>query len=82
MIRHETGPSVVMNCAIRNDTRRSFIVAGQESHCQLYLVNMKITQENDNGISTTKIGNKEKEIQDETLRQRKVGQTKNSGIKI
>ncbi|XP_046746071.1 prolactin regulatory element-binding protein [Diprion similis] len=40
--RHETGPSVVMNCASHNDGKRTVVVAGQESHCQLYNVNMKI----------------------------------------
>lgn len=38
IIRHETGPSVVMNCAVFSDNKRSYIVAGQESHCQLYNV--------------------------------------------
>uniref|UniRef100_A0A1L8DVU4 Putative prolactin regulatory element-binding protein/protein transport protein sec12p n=1 Tax=Nyssomyia neivai TaxID=330878 RepID=A0A1L8DVU4_9DIPT len=46
VVRHETGPSVVMNCAVRSDGRRSFLVAGQESHCQMYLVNTKIVDEN------------------------------------
>ncbi|XP_015592368.1 prolactin regulatory element-binding protein [Cephus cinctus] len=40
--RHETGPSVVMNCTAYNDGKRTWIVAGQESHCQLYNVNTKI----------------------------------------
>lgn len=44
IIRHETGPSVVMNCAVKNNDRRSLLVAGQESHCQLYLVNTKLQQ--------------------------------------
>ncbi|PSN56741.1 Prolactin regulatory element-binding protein [Blattella germanica] len=42
VIRHETGPSVVMNCASHNNGRHMFLVAGQESHCQLYNVNMEI----------------------------------------
>lgn len=42
VIRHETGPSVVMNFAVKNDGRRSFIVAGQEAHCQLYYVNPRV----------------------------------------
>lgn len=36
VIRHETGPSVVMNCATYSGPKRSYLVAGQESHCQLY----------------------------------------------
>ncbi|XP_066589159.1 guanine nucleotide-exchange factor SEC12 [Prorops nasuta] len=43
MTRHETGPSVVMNCATYNDGQRAWIVAGQESHCQLYNVTTKVT---------------------------------------
>uniref|UniRef100_U5EWI6 Putative prolactin regulatory element-binding protein/protein transport protein sec12p n=1 Tax=Corethrella appendiculata TaxID=1370023 RepID=U5EWI6_9DIPT len=39
IMRHETGPTVVMNCAIKNDEKRTVLVAGQESHCQMYLVN-------------------------------------------
>lgn len=45
--RHETGPSVVMNCASFTDGRKTWLVAGQESHCQLYHVTTKvITLEN------------------------------------
>ncbi|XP_020286108.1 prolactin regulatory element-binding protein [Pseudomyrmex gracilis] len=45
--RHETGPSVVMNCASHIGKKKTWIVAGQESHCQLYSVNPKVvTQEN------------------------------------
>lgn len=38
VIRHETGPSVVMNCATSSDDKHTYLVAGQESHCQLYNV--------------------------------------------
>lgn len=38
MIRHETGPTVVMNCATYSNNTHSYLVAGQESHCQLYNV--------------------------------------------
>ncbi|KAJ9589375.1 hypothetical protein L9F63_017427, partial [Diploptera punctata] len=44
--RHETGPSVVMNCAAFNNGRHTFLVAGQESHCQLYNVGMEIADPN------------------------------------
>lgn len=40
--RHETGPSVVMNCTTYNDEKRIWIAAGQESHCQLYNVTSKV----------------------------------------
>lgn len=40
--RHETGPSVVMNCNTYTDGKRTWITAGQESHCQLYNVNTKV----------------------------------------
>ncbi|KAK4879765.1 hypothetical protein RN001_007911 [Aquatica leii] len=38
VLRHETGPSVVMNCSTYSDNKHSYLVAGQESHCQLYNV--------------------------------------------
>lgn len=41
VLRHETGPSVVMNSSCFSDGKRTFLVAGQESHCQLYNVRMK-----------------------------------------
>lgn len=31
-----------MNCAVRSSGNHSYLVAGQESHCQLYHVNVKI----------------------------------------
>jgi len=54
VLRHETGPSVVMNCAIRPDERRSLLVAGQESHCQMYLVNSKVVCDSEFTKSFTK----------------------------
>ncbi|XP_039278992.1 prolactin regulatory element-binding protein [Nilaparvata lugens] len=47
MIRHETGPSVVMNCACHSTSKRMYLVAGQESHCQLYNVNVDIVEDDD-----------------------------------
>lgn len=38
-----------MNCAVRSSGNHSYLVAGQESHCQLYNVNVKI---DDNGASS------------------------------
>lgn len=46
VIRHETGPSVVMNCSTYNDKKHSFLVAGQESHCQLYNVQTVLINNN------------------------------------
>lgn len=40
--RHETGPSVVMNSASYTNGKKTWLVAGQESHCQLYSVNTKV----------------------------------------
>lgn len=52
--RHETGPSVVMNCTAHNDGKRTWITAGQESHCQLYNVNTKVvTMENGEVVKET-----------------------------
>uniref|UniRef100_A0A1A9WX80 WD_REPEATS_REGION domain-containing protein n=1 Tax=Glossina brevipalpis TaxID=37001 RepID=A0A1A9WX80_9MUSC len=42
MVRHETGANVVMNFAIRNEGRRALLCAGQESHCQMYIVNPRV----------------------------------------
>ncbi|XP_070153546.1 guanine nucleotide-exchange factor SEC12 [Polyergus mexicanus] len=51
--RHETGPSVVMNCASHRSDNKTWIVAGQESHCQLYNAKFKlITLENGELIKT------------------------------
>lgn len=33
---------MVMNCASHNNGKKTWIVAGQESHCQLYNVNSKV----------------------------------------
>ncbi|XP_005189767.1 prolactin regulatory element-binding protein [Musca domestica] len=45
VIRHETGSNVVMNFAVRNDGRRSYLCAGQEAHCQMYFVNPRVVSE-------------------------------------
>lgn len=52
VIRHETGSNVVMNCAVRSNGHRSYLVAGQESHCQLYHVNMSVVRADADGIET------------------------------
>ncbi|CAH1388961.1 unnamed protein product [Nezara viridula] len=45
VIRHETGPKVVMNSACFSDKKSTFLVAGQESHCQLYRVGISVEKE-------------------------------------
>ncbi|CAD6996733.1 prolactin regulatory element-binding protein [Ceratitis capitata] len=57
VVRHETGANVVMNFAVRNDGRRSYLCAGQESHCQLYFVNPRIVYE---GQEDATIGGEER----------------------
>jgi len=52
MIRHETGPCAVMNCACVSTSKKTYLVAGQESHCQLYLVTSEIVARKRN-ISTS-----------------------------
>lgn len=54
VVRHETGSSVVMNCAVRSNNHRSYLVAGQESHCQLYHVNMSVVDTDSDNIETLK----------------------------
>lgn len=67
--RHETGPTVVMNCATYNNEKRSWILAGQENHCQLYNVNTKIINV-ENGEVIKKAGN----ITKDNIRNRKVNE--------
>ncbi|EAA14036.3 AGAP009942-PA [Anopheles gambiae str. PEST] len=57
VIRHETGPTVVMNCAVKNDEKRTLLMAGQESHCQMYLVNT-IIDSGEYSPSASTTGNK------------------------
>ncbi|XP_053601825.1 prolactin regulatory element-binding protein [Plodia interpunctella] len=42
VMRHETGPNVVMTCSVNNTQNRMYLTAGQESHCQLYKVNIRM----------------------------------------
>ncbi|XP_037047161.1 prolactin regulatory element-binding protein [Bradysia coprophila] len=71
VIRHETGANVVMNCAVTSDERRSYVVAGQESHCQMYLVNLKVVDEDEMA--------KSKPTTEDILRRRK-SSAKPSGV--
>ena len=72
--RHETGPSVVMNCATYNDGKKTWIVAGQESHCQLYNVHSRVVTL-ENGEIPKKSG-----ISPEGLRQRKKSEKSEENI--
>uniref|UniRef100_A0A1B6E7Q3 Uncharacterized protein n=3 Tax=Clastoptera arizonana TaxID=38151 RepID=A0A1B6E7Q3_9HEMI len=45
MKRHETGPSVVMNCATFSNGKNMYLVAGKESLCQVYNVSAKIVKD-------------------------------------
>lgn len=51
VVRHETGPSVVMNSATFNNGKHTYLVAGQESHCQLYHVRMSVEAEKRNSFT-------------------------------
>lgn len=73
--RHETGPAVVMNCATYNDSKRSWIVAGQENHCQLYKVNNKIVNL-ENGEIIRKAAN----VKNDNVRHRKGTETKEEAV--
>ncbi|KAH9636167.1 hypothetical protein HF086_007119 [Spodoptera exigua] len=42
VMRHETGPNVVMNCSVQSNKNKTYLTAGQESHCQLYKVNIRM----------------------------------------
>ncbi|XP_015127284.1 prolactin regulatory element-binding protein [Diachasma alloeum] len=66
--RHETGPSVVMNCACSSGEKKTYLVAGQESHCQLYDVTSRVvTLENGEILKGTSAST----INRENLRQRR-----------
>ncbi|GLG96995.1 Prolactin regulatory element-binding protein [Gryllus bimaculatus] len=69
IVRHETGTSVVMNCASYSNGHKSYLVAGQESHCQLYSVNAKVVDEK-------KVLNSEEKDEHKELRARNVSSEK------
>ncbi|XP_043287876.1 prolactin regulatory element-binding protein [Venturia canescens] len=64
--RHETGPSVVMNCASYTDGKRTWLVAGQESHCQLYNVSSKVVH-----VENGEIPRRNSVLEKDGLRQRR-----------
>lgn len=45
VVRHETGPKVVMNCAAYSNNKYTYLAAGQEGHCQLYKVLITVEKE-------------------------------------
>lgn len=47
MVRHETGLNAVMVSAAYSDCKHSYLVAGQESYCQLYKVGSVIVHEDE-----------------------------------
>lgn len=60
VVRHETGLNAVMVSAAYSDSKHSYLVAGQESYCQLYKVGSVIVHE-DEKIET--IGGTENNVQ-------------------
>lgn len=60
VIRYETGPTVVMNCSSYSNSKHTYLVAGQESHCQLYHVQDQIIEDklDDEAESIETIGHK------------------------
>lgn len=82
VIRHETGTNVVMNCAVRSNGHHSYLVAGQESHCQLYHVNVRIVKEADDDIETLRPilsnSNRRDSAPDENVRHRREGRRTSS----
>lgn len=48
-----------MNCSVFSDNKHSYLIAGQESHCQLYNVNSVLVREE---VDIENIGNNHSEI--------------------
>ncbi|GLV45742.1 uncharacterized protein CBL_02762 [Carabus blaptoides fortunei] len=67
VIRHETGPSVVMNCATFSDSKHSYLVAGQENHCQLYNVQTLVVTD----TTEDEKNDKHEKSDNQTVRQRR-----------
>ncbi|KAJ8947488.1 hypothetical protein NQ318_009791 [Aromia moschata] len=59
LLVNETGGSVVMNCSTFCNSKHSYLVAGQESHCQLYNVNTVLVREE---ADVENIGNNHSEV--------------------
>ncbi|GAB1862156.1 Prolactin regulatory element-binding protein [Camponotus japonicus] len=83
--RHETGPSVVMNCASYRSKNKTWIVAGQESHCQLY--NSKLISENEEFIKGPTAHNlrhrkNSEKVKESQLQQEKIEEIKNNNFNV
>lgn len=61
-----------MNCATFSDSKHSYLVAGQEGHCQLYNVKSLVVTES----------NEDKKENKENLRRRKSGGEVKNGLKV
>lgn len=80
VLRHETGANVVMNFAVRNDGRRSYLCAGQESHCQMYFVNPRVVSEDGSEeISTTQEEKRHKAAADSHINENGIRQRRLTG---
>ncbi|XP_014251816.1 prolactin regulatory element-binding protein [Cimex lectularius] len=76
VVRHETGPKVVMNCASYSDSKHTYLAAGQESHCQLYRIGITVEEEKSDKSSVNGVA------EPNNLRQRKVDRdTKEENVK-
>lgn len=80
VLRHETGSNVVMNCAVRSDKKHSFLVAGQESHCQLYNVISRVVKEGDGDVITSNDKSNRKDSSHLRNRKSPPQQTTHSGV--
>ncbi|CAG9769169.1 unnamed protein product [Ceutorhynchus assimilis] len=76
--RHETGPNVVMNCSVSSspDKKHTYLVAGQESHCQLYHVNTDFAAQLNGSVET--IGNNHEDTGEFRQRKNKTNNNKNT----
>lgn len=58
VLRYETNGNVVMNCAVLTKNKQTYLVAGQESHCQLFKVKCCVCNDgNDNVFRKTRKNN-------------------------
>lgn len=57
VVRHETGPNVVMNCAAYSNNHHMYLVSGQESHSQLYHIKTHIVDEDEKENVNNHTGN-------------------------
>lgn len=77
VLRHETGLNAVMVSAAHSDKKHSYLVAGQESYCQLYKVGSVIVYDDDDVNEIETVGGSG----DENIRQRKNKSSNNNNKK-